>query len=168
MRLEKCFFCGSTVFPGHGLQFVRNDAKVFRFCRSKCHKHFKMKHNPRKTKWTKAFRKVRGKDLVMDSSLEFEKKRNNPPKYDRELYAATLKAMDKIQEVKEKRQKQFWEKRMKSKTKLETVAGRRELERNIDIIKGPRAFEETLPEVEIHPRLKSKSKAVVDQMEEDE
>ena len=112
MRVEHCFFCSAPAYPGRGITFVRNDAKVFRFCKSKCHKNFKLKRNPRKVRWTKAFRKAAGKEMTVDSTLEFEKRRNIPVRYDRELVQATLAAMQRIQEIKARRERAFYRARM--------------------------------------------------------
>ena len=48
-----------------------------------------MKRNPRKVRWTKAFRKAAGKEMTVDSTLEFEKRRNVPVRYDREPVSYT-------------------------------------------------------------------------------
>lgn len=48
----------------------------------------------------------------MDSTLEFEKRRNVPVKYDRELVATTVSAMTRIQEIKARRERAFFKARM--------------------------------------------------------
>lgn len=71
-----------------------------------------MKRNPRKVRWTKAFRKAAGKEMAIDSTLEFEKRRNVPVKYDRELVQTTVDAMDRVAAIKAKREKAFYAARM--------------------------------------------------------
>ena len=118
MRIHTCYFCSSPCYPGHGITFVRNDCKVFRFCRSKCHRNFKMKRNPRKVRWTKSFRKVSGKEMAVSGSLDLEKVRNKPVRYDRNLMGATVKAMKRIAQIKEIREKRFHQIRMKVRSVL--------------------------------------------------
>lgn len=72
----------------------------------------RMKRNPRKVRWTKAFRKAAGKEMTIDSTLEFEKRRNVPVKYDRELVGTTVSALSRIQEIKAKRELAFYKNRM--------------------------------------------------------
>eukprot|EP00798_Chlamydomonas_sp_ICE-L_P017405 gene17405-23705_t len=140
MRVEKCWFCSSGIYPGHGITFVRNDATIFRFCRSKCHKNFKMKRNPRKVRWTKAYRKLAGKELAEDATFEMERKRNRPEKYDREMVHKTIKAMEKIGEIQTKRQERFYEKRMLRAKKANRNNDKLELEREIHLIKAPESI----------------------------
>lgn len=112
MQIRHCFFCSAPVYPGRGIMFVRNDAKQMMFCKSKCHKNFKMKRNPRKVRWTKAFRKAAGKEMTVDSTLEFEKRRNVPVRYNRELIQQTLRAMDRIAQIRLRREAAFYRARM--------------------------------------------------------
>merc|ERR1712037_806456 len=139
MRVEKCFFCGSPVYPGKGVQFVRNDCKIFKFCRSKCSKNFKKKKNPRKAKWTKVFRKSNGKELAVDPAFEFERKRNVPVKYDRELWKTTIGAMMRVEAIKEKRQAQFILDRQKKAKLIARAKDAREVKRDMALIRSPAA-----------------------------
>ncbi|KAJ1970351.1 ATPase-activating ribosome biosynthesis protein [Dimargaris xerosporica] len=134
MRIEKCYFCSASVYPGHGITFVRNDSKIFRFCRSKCHKNFKMKRAPRKMRWTKAFRRAAGKEMTIDKSLEFEKRRNIPVRYDRELMATTLKAMKRIQEIRTKREDAFYKNRMAASKEFQKEHDLREVQTGIELV----------------------------------
>ncbi|CAN6478798.1 unnamed protein product [Victoria cruziana] len=114
--------------------------QVFKFCRSKCHKNFKMKRNPRKVKWTKAYRRLHGKDLTQDTTFEFERKRNRPERYDRNVVEQTLKAMKKIDEVRIARESKFWERRRKGKRAKEMKEAVRELDQNISLVQAPESL----------------------------
>ncbi|XP_023236248.1 probable ribosome biogenesis protein RLP24 [Centruroides sculpturatus] len=149
MRVEKCYFCSSPMYPGHGIQFVRNDCKIFRFCRSKCHKLFKRKRNPRKTRWTKAFRKAAGKELTVDPAFEFEKRRNIPTKYNRELWQTTLKTMKRIEEIKERREGQFILNRLQKGKALAKEKDLKIIQRDMALIKSPAAATVAVAQMEV-------------------
>lgn len=135
MRVYLCHFCSSPVYPLHGIMFVRNDAKEFRFCRSKCHKAFKQRRNPRKLKWTKAFRKAAGKELVVDSTLTFASRRNVPVRYNRDLVATTLKAMSRVEEIRQKRERAFYKNRMRGNKERQLALDKKLVEDNPELLR---------------------------------
>eukprot|EP00405_Crypthecodinium_cohnii_P018727 CAMPEP_0206476010 /NCGR_PEP_ID=MMETSP0324_2-20121206/34445_1 /ASSEMBLY_ACC=CAM_ASM_000836 /TAXON_ID=2866 /ORGANISM="Crypthecodinium cohnii, Strain Seligo" /LENGTH=175 /DNA_ID=CAMNT_0053951527 /DNA_START=76 /DNA_END=603 /DNA_ORIENTATION=+ len=137
MRIEKCWFCSSNIYPGHGMRFVRNDCKIFNFCRSKCHKHFKMKHNPRRMRWTKAWRRAHGKEMIMDSTFNFEKKRMAPVRYNRDLMVKTVQAMQVVSRIREVRKERFAKQRLAAQLKQRQTSAQREVAKGAHILEGP-------------------------------
>jgi large subunit ribosomal protein L24e len=114
--------------------FVRNDSKQFRFCRSKCHRNFSKKRNPRKVAWTKAYRKTRGKEMAVDSTFDFEKRRNRPVKYDRDLMGRTILAMQKVETIQSARENRFFDHRMKDAKAEKKIQARVEIEKSIELL----------------------------------
>eukprot|EP01071_Lankesteria_metandrocarpae_P002911 Lankesteria_metandrocarpae@DN2635_c0_g2_i2.p1 len=136
MRIEKCWLCSCNIYAGHGITFVRNDAKMFRFCRSKCHKHFKAKHNVRKIPWTKIHRVLAGKELTKDSAFEFEKRRNVPVRYDRELYMKVVSGMKKVMQIQYDRRTRFRRERLAKIRGLHTRIGKERLQNHKSLVFG--------------------------------
>ncbi|EXA49335.1 50S ribosomal protein L24e [Fusarium oxysporum f. sp. raphani 54005] len=102
---------------------------------------FKMKRNPRKLKWTKAFRKAAGKEMTVDSTLQFAARRNVPVRYDRDLMAKTLKAMERVSEIRQRRERVFYKKRMAGKRERELTLARKLVAENEHLLPRMRGSE---------------------------
>lgn len=50
--------------------------------------------------------------MTIDSTIDFEKRRNVPVRYDRELIQTTVKAMKRVGEIKARRERAFFKHRM--------------------------------------------------------
>ncbi|KAF3937090.1 hypothetical protein ABW19_dt0208905 [Dactylella cylindrospora] len=98
-----------------------------------------MKRNPRKLKWTKAFRKSAGKEMVVDSTLSFAARRNIPTRYSRDLVATTLKAMQRVSEIQARRERAFYRQRMAGNTAARRAADRKLVEENQHMLPEVRA-----------------------------
>lgn len=98
-----------------------------------------MKKNPRKVRWTKAYRKAAGKELTVDPAFEFEKRRNVPTKYNRELWTKTVEAVKKIKDIRERRERHFVMERLRKGTDVEIEMDVRDVQKNIALIRSPAA-----------------------------
>lgn len=165
-----------------------------------------MKRNPRKLKWTKAFRKSAGKEMVrkwtpsmnnsffarlirytiqvVDSTLTFAARRNVPVRYNRDLVATTLKAMQRVSEIRQRRERVFYKKRMEGNKERERAANRKLVQENAHLLPRVRGsekkalqeaaeevevdVEETVNKKEVFGKMKVRRKALVGGGVEDE
>jgi len=87
-----------------------------------------MKRNPRKLKWTKSFRKSAGKEMLVDTTLQFAARRNVPVRYNRELTQKTLHAIKRVSEIRARRERVFYRKRMAGNRQRELETARKLVE----------------------------------------
>lgn len=72
--------------------------------------------------------------MAVDSTFEFEKRRNRPVKYDRDLMGKTIVAIQRVQEIKSKREERFHANRMKDAKKEKKQQARVEIEKSVEIL----------------------------------
>lgn len=94
-----------------------------------------MKRNPRKLRWTKAFRKAAGKEMVVDSTLAFSARRNVPVRYNRDLVSETLRAMGRVEEIRQRRERAFYKNRMRGNKERQKEADRKLVEENPELLR---------------------------------
>lgn len=75
--------------------------------------------------------------MTVDPSFEFEKRRNVPVKYDRELWTKTIDAIKRINDIKERRERHFVMERLRKGTQREIHNDVRDVQKNISLIRAP-------------------------------
>lgn len=72
--------------------------------------------------------------MAVDTTFEFEKRRNRPVKYDRDLMGKTIVAMQRVQEIKSKREERFHANRMRDAKKEKKQQARVEIEKSVELL----------------------------------
>ena len=107
----------------------------------------------------------------MDTVNEFEKRRDIPVRYNRGLWVKTIQAMKRVDEIKQKRQKRLWVKRMNAVKDKKRQQLEKELERDIKIVTDEtikRKLIENMEKEEEERKEKTKAKTSLMEIAEDE
>ena len=75
--------------------------------------------------------------MTVDTTFDFERLRHRPVKYDRELMKTTVRSMERVQAIKEAREKRFWEKRMEPNAAVQKERDLAEVSQGLDLIMHP-------------------------------
>ena len=73
----------------------------------------------------------------MDPSFEFEKRRNVPIKYNRELWTNAIDAIKKVETIRQKRQNLHIMQRLRKGRELEQERDIKEVQRDLSLIRSP-------------------------------
>lgn len=86
--------------------------------------------------------------MIVDSTLKFAARRNIPVRYNRDLVATTLKAMERVSAIRAKRERLFYKNRMAGNKEREKAANRKLVAENEHLLPRVRASEKMTQAVE--------------------
>ena len=100
--------------------------------------------------WTKAFRRAAGKEMTVDTTLTFAARRNVPIRYNRDTVDTTLKAMTRVAEIRARRERVFYKKRMEGNKEVQKMADAKLVAENEHLLPRMRGSEKkALEEMEV-------------------
>lgn len=77
--------------------------------------------------------------MTVDPSFEFEKRRNIPIKYNREIWNKTVEAIKKVETIKQKRQNAYIMQRLRKGREIQNETDIKEVQRDLSLIRSPAA-----------------------------
>lgn len=86
--------------------------------------------------------------MTVDTTLQFAARRNIPVRYDRNLVSTTLKAMQRVSEIRARREKVFFKNRMAGNKERVRAANRKLVAENEHLLPRQRASERMAGEME--------------------
>ena len=78
--------------------------------------------------------------MIVDTTLTFAAKRHVPTRYSRDLVATTLKTMQRVSEIRTRRERVFYKNRMAGNAALKRTADRKLVEENQHMLPEVRAL----------------------------
>ena len=79
--------------------------------------------------------------MIVDTTLQFAARRNVPIRYNRELVSTTIKAMERVSEIRARRERAFYKKRMAGNKERQRALDKKLVEENEHLLPRQRASE---------------------------
>jgi large subunit ribosomal protein L24e len=97
--------------------------------------------------------------MTIDSTIDFEKRRNVPVRYDRDLVQTTIKAMKRIGEIKSRRERAFFKSRMAASREKQRAHRKKILDKSQISVELHKPLEVETSELRIRDKIKVSTKS---------
>merc|ERR1712151_1211027 len=105
--------------------------------------------------------RAQGKEMTLDSTFNFEKKRLTPTRYNRNHMVKTIKAMGIVDRIRTVRKERFHKQRLATQLKKRMTSAQKEAAKGVNLLEGPNKLKALSYQKELDAATKVKSKKKV-------